>query len=191
MSKKEQPTIGNGLVSLLGTQAVDVPKSEPAIEDEDKFSTELVVKTKAQEIDRVRESLAQFKEPETDPKAIIAAQLEAQKTLDSARKLAKEAESTLRKCQEEFNAIDARAKALDTLTETERNKQYLDSQLKIRLDAAAEQRARYEALTKAGLLSTDEVQKLAPPMTPLDRAIGERNQKMKQAQNSLPALRRP
>lgn len=185
MSKK-QPTsdsVGDGLAALLGVSQED--------QAEDSFSTQIINNdAKTVELNRVSDALSAFREPETDPAVIIAAKESAERTLAAARKLAKEAEINLRKCQSQFDEINARARALDTMTEAQRNSEYLESQKQQRFQHAKEQEARYAALTKAGLLSPEEVQKLAPPVTPLDRAIGERNQKLRQQQNAAGLMRR-
>lgn len=190
MSKKQpmvtDSSVGAGLAALLGAS----PDSA-ATDAEDSFSTQIVTNdAKTAELNRVSEALSQFREPETTPELIVAACESAKRTLDAAQKLAKEAAFNLRKCQDEFDSLNAKAKALDTMTDAQRNIEYLESQKKARFEQALEQQKRFAALSQAGLLSQEEMRQLAPPVTALDRAIGERNQKMRIQQNAAGLLRR-
>lgn len=198
MSKK-QPTsqessaVGQGLAALLNVTASSDIEETPSLASsgEDSFSTQIVTNdAKTAEINRVSDALAQFREPEVTPELIIAAKESAERTLAAAQKLAKEAALNLRKCQDEFDALNARAKALDTMTDAQRNLEYLESQKKARFAQAEEQQKRFAALSNAGLLTQEEMRQLAPPVTALDRAIGERNQKLRQQQNAAGLMRR-
>ena len=188
MSKKE-PTVGSGLVALLGAEASEpVAPEAPA---EDRLKAQIVSNQEQQaEIAKFRDTLAQFKEPATDPELLRAALKSALETLRAAKQLTKDAQANQAFRQAQFDQVQAQVLALDTMTETERNQEYLAAQKKLREEAAKEQQARYASLLKAGLLSAEEMQKLAPPVTPLDRAIGERNQKIRQQQNAGSLMRR-
>ncbi len=157
MAKKE-PTVGDGLAALLGVQASPEPKvqasspeSVPSPESELRAQI-LANKAETAEIERFRDALATFKEPQQDPALLQEACRSAQEVLNAARQLSKDAEANLKRRQNEVEELKARIKALDNLTETQRNQEYLASQKKQREDSAKEQQARYESLRQAGLL---------------------------------------
>lgn len=192
---KQEPTVGNGLVALLGEPVAHL---SPEVLPEPKVTIDPEIRLRQQmqrnqaetaEIERFREALEKFKQPAMDPDLVLAALKSSKELLDAARKLSKDAEANYKARQAEYDELEARAKALDTKTETERNQEYLASQMAQRFQAAKEKQERYERALSMGLLSPEELDKLAPTSSALDRSIAERNQKMRQ-QNNVAALKR-
>lgn len=139
-------------------------------------------------IEAFRETLAQFKEPEMDAEVVIKARDAAADSVKVAAQLLKDAQAHYAKQQRTLDELEIRRLELDKMTETERNQQYLEAQKKERFDLAMEAKSRYEILRQAGLLNAEELERLSPKVTPLDRAIAEENLR-KRAQTRDPAYR--
>lgn len=191
MAKKE-PT--SNLAEFLQEQAV--PVAELRANARVETSAEAAVRQRIEENEQKKETLEKVKEElvasgpaEPNPALLEQARVSAELRLQAAKQTLKAAQESVAAAQKEVDDIVVLQSAVPQMTEDQRNRQYIESQQKLRQDAIKESRQRYEAMHRAGLLSDAELQSLCPTVTPLDRAISEQNMR-KRAKDNRPVFRR-
>lgn len=179
MAKKE-PTEQKSTVEDFATQFADLgtPFGEVRVES----PAEAAVRKRIEDNGQTKETLQEIKEKLVaskaegpSPELLEQAAKSADEALKAAKQLVKAAEEKVRLAQKECDDIALLRMNLTQQTEDERNREYLESQKRQRVDAAMEQQARFQAMLNAGLISREELQKLCPSVTPLDQAISEQN----------------
>lgn len=182
--------IGSGLAALLGTPAAITPAFTPpdVLPKAPDVHVETVQESAARKEGKLNAALVAMKEvlpeePDFNTKlAALKEQLSAaQEEVRNAGLLVKEATAGLKRAEEKASQLERSIRFLDTRTDAEINQEYLAVQIQERFDKAVELQARLDAAKRVGLLSDQELSKLVPGMSPIDKAISERNQKARRA----------
>ena len=167
MSKKE-PTV----TAHVSPEVLPQPKIETV--------AEAAVRKRIEENGQKKEAIQELKEklavvalPELDEELLEKAVKTAEDALKTAKDLADVAKENLRVAQAQWDEVVLKRDAANKLSAEDLNRQYLESQKKLRYDAAMEAKTRLDAMANAGLLSAEELRALCPAVTPLDRAISD------------------
>lgn len=165
---KEKPTVN----AHVSPEVLPLPRVETTAEAAVRKRIEENGQRK-EAVDELKEKLSAVALPELDDALLEQAVKTAEDALKTAKDLFNVAQDNMRVAQAQWDEVVLRSAARNQQTEEQRNREYLESQKKLRYDAAMEAKQRLEAMTKAGLLSSEELQKLCPAVTPLDRAISD------------------
>lgn len=193
MAKKE-PTEQKSTVDFA-TQFAELGTPEPADTHHVETAAEAAVRKRIEDNGQTKEALQEIKEKlvgqpsktsdSLDPELLEQAAKSADAALKAAKQLVKAAEEKVKLAQKECDDIALLRMQFNQQTDEERNREYLESQKKQRVDAATEQQSRLQAMLNAGLISREELQKLCPSVTPLDQAIADRNKRKRISNNEV------
>lgn len=189
MAKQEPTGVGNGLAALLGQPQVTPAKtaevvahvSPDPLPEAPKAHVETVQERQArQAAERVAalKVLNMVSEPvpvEVDIAALDREIAEAQAELKGLQALHADTLSRIAAAQRKVVEKQTFQKSLDTRTDAQINKEFIDRQIQMRAEEYEQILAKQQAILRSGLLTEREVAALGKAPSPLDQAIAKRN----------------